>query len=51
MTRGTFYIVTDKIIIESIEFNGDMYPDKRKCDGVNGLCQECFALNAKGVKE
>ena len=25
MTRGTFYLITDKRMIESIEFNGDMY--------------------------
>lgn len=27
MTRGTFYLICDTLIIESIEFNGDMYPD------------------------
>ena len=25
MTRGTFYLITDKRMIESCEFNGDMY--------------------------
>ena len=27
MTRGTFYLITDKNFYESIEFNGDMYPE------------------------
>ena len=27
MTRGTAYLVTDNYIIESLEFNGDMYRD------------------------
>jgi len=27
MTRGTFYILTNKYLIESLEFNGDMYPE------------------------
>jgi hypothetical protein len=27
MTRGTFYLITDNLFYESIEFNGDMYPE------------------------
>ena len=27
MTRGTFYILTNKNLLWSTEFNGDMYPD------------------------
>jgi hypothetical protein len=26
MTRGTFYLICEGLVIESIEFNGDMYP-------------------------
>lgn len=27
MTRGTLFLICDELIIKSIEFNGDMYPD------------------------
>ena len=27
MTRGSLYLICNELIIESIEFNGDMYPD------------------------
>lgn len=27
MTRGTIYIILDKLIVETVEFNGDMYPE------------------------
>ena len=29
MTRGTVYLISDKYIIETQEFNGDMYLDGR----------------------
>ena len=37
MTRGTIYFVTDKYIIETLEFNGDMYPSGHGNDVIGRL--------------
>jgi len=37
MTRGTFYAITEKLIIGTIEFNGDMYPEGHGNDVMNSL--------------
>ena len=29
MTRGSFFLILDKCVLESIQFNGDMYPSYR----------------------
>lgn len=37
MTRGTLFLITDNLIIESIEFNGDMYPEGHGQHIISGL--------------
>lgn len=51
MTRGSFYIVLDDMIVETIEFNGDMYPTGHgkhaieMLERVNNLQQFTVELN------
>ncbi len=37
MTRGTFYTITNDLIIETIEFNGGMYPTEHGKDAIEML--------------
>jgi hypothetical protein len=47
MTRGTIYYVSDKYIVSTLEFNGDMYPD----DGGHGQTVMNFLSQSNSLKE
>lgn len=37
MTRGSFYLITDKYIVASVQFNGDMYLEGHGLDAIKML--------------
>jgi len=44
MTRGTLYAITEKLVVETIEFNGGMFPEERGKE-IIAFMENCKVLN------
>ena len=51
MTRGTFYYITRRRVLETIEFNGGMYPDEYGDDAMRMLRKVTSQVKFKEIVE